>query len=124
MPFKRETKFSIYNEKFKIYDFFMKQTNIFEQDRTEQLNLLNEGLQNKVHDYQKYFTRYEKIANISEIRKKNFHLTEKIENLILNIELLKKIISQKRTDLQMSTSIYNFNRDSFNEKSSEIEKNK
>jgi hypothetical protein len=64
------------------------------------------------------------ISNISDYRKKIFHLSEKIDNLGSYIETIKKIISQKKNDLKISMSIYNFNKENFNEKVIEGDKNK
>jgi hypothetical protein len=124
-PFlKKEIKFSNYNEKFKQYEFFDKQTNIVKTDRFDKMKQLDSKIVSLKEDYQKYFTRYEKITNISNIRKKNFFLTEKIQNLESNIELMRKIIYQKKNDIQISTSIFNFNKENYIHKLQEIDKNR
>jgi biotin-(acetyl-CoA carboxylase) ligase len=123
-PFKREVKFSQYNEKFKQFDFFERQTAMFLADKIEKINLLNNELNSKLNDYNNYFTRYEMITNISLYRNKNYHLNEKIDILSNNIEEIKKIITQKKADLRMSISIYNFNKENFKEKQIELDKNK
>ncbi len=121
---KKEVKFSNYNEKIKQYEFFDKQTNIVKTDRFDKMKQLDTKIVLIKEDYQKYFTRYEKITNISNIRKKNFFLTEKIQNMESNIELMKKIIYQKKNDIQISASIYNFNKENYLNKQQDIDKNK
>ncbi len=120
---KKEVKFSNYNEKFKQYEFFDKQTNVVKSDRFESMKILDDKITLIREDYQRYFTLYQKITNISNIRKKNFFLSEKIQSLESNIELMKKIIYQKKNDLQISASIYNFNKENYTNKQTDIDKN-
>jgi hypothetical protein len=122
--FKREVKFSTYNEKFKQWDFFQRQTQILVLDKSEKLKELNNELNSNLEIYQKYFYKYEMISNISEYRKKIFHLGDKIDHLSNYIDGVKKIISQKKNDLRISLSIFNFNKENLTEKLIEGDKNR
>ncbi len=116
-------KFSNYNEKFKQYEFFDKQTTIVKSDRLEKMRQLDAQISLIQEDYQKYFTSYQKLTNISNYRKKNFFLSEKIQNLEINIKLITNIINQKKNDVQISSSIFNFNLENHTNKKLEIDKN-
>ena len=122
--FKREIKFSTYNEKFKQYEFFDKQSSILKQDTEDKIRILNNQINIIKGEYQKYFIRYEKMTNISNLRKKNIVIDEKIGTLEMNIDILRKVISQKQNDLRISSSIFNFNKETYINKIQEVEKNK
>ena len=69
---KKEKKNSNYNEKFKQYEFFDKQTNVVKSDRFVRMKIPDNKISVIRENYQRYFTLYQKFTNISNIRKKKF----------------------------------------------------
>lgn len=74
--------------------------------------------------YAKYYSLNEKMKNIAKIRNDIVNASEKIANYTEMIETLKKLISQKRSDLHTSSSIFSSNTQNFKEKIQGIDKNK
>jgi hypothetical protein len=120
---KKEIKFSTLNEKFKQYEFFDKQKDVILSDKSEKIKLLNSKLQIAKEAYSKYFTKYEKFENISRMRKQILQISEKIEVYENGIENLKKVISQKNSDIHISSSIFYLNRENYKDKMQNIDKN-
>lgn len=90
----------------------------------EETNILNEHLKLKAEIYQNCINRYEKMTNISNMRKLILDIGDKIFNYELAIDILKKTIKQKQSDLQISSRIYHLNNDNYKDKLIESEKNK
>jgi len=93
-------------------------------DKEEKLKQLNTKIQLVSEDYVKYYSLNEKIKNISKIRNEVMNVTDKIVNYLEMIDILKRQISQKRSDLHTSTSIFSSNTQNFKEKIQGIDKNK
>jgi len=64
------------------------------------------------------------MKNITKIRNEVINVSERISNYTEMIETLKRLISQKRSDLHTSTSIFSSNTQNFKEKIHGIDKNK
>jgi hypothetical protein len=122
-PSKKEIKFSILNEKIKQYEFFDKQLKILTGDKSEKINSLNSQLTIAHEAFKKYYKKYEMTINIDKMRKQIFALQEKIINYEVTIDSLKKIISQKQSDLHISSSIFYINKENYKEKVQNVEKN-
>lgn len=118
---KKSVGFSDYNEKFKKYEFFDQQIQVIQDQKREMIQLLNEQMQMVKESYNKYFNHYEKYTNISKMRQEMFQIEEKIENYKNSIEILKKIISQKNSDICISSSSLN---DKMRELKSKLQDNK
>lgn len=121
--YKKDIKFSSLNEKFKQFEFFYNQTSIYNENKIEKIQQLNNQLKIMQDAYLKYYNKYEKIINIGRMRKQIVHITEKIESFDNTINEIKKIISQKQSDLHISSSIYSLNRENYKENIKRIDKN-
>lgn len=64
------------------------------------------------------------MKNIAKIRNEEIAISERITNYYELIDNFKKLISQKRSDLHTSTSIFSSNTQNFKEKIQTIDKNK
>lgn len=120
---KKEIKFSILNEKIKQYEFFDKQLKIITGDKSEKIYSLNSQITIAHDAFKKYYKKYEMTINIDKMRKQIYGLQEKIMNYEISIDTLKKIISQKQSDLHISSSIFSINKENYKEKVQNVEKN-
>lgn len=104
--------------------FFEKQSKILELDKQEKLKILNAKLISVNESYRKYYSINERLSNITKMRNDIVNLSENISNSTEMIDILKKLISQKRSDLHTSSSILSSNTQNFKEKIQGIDKNK
>lgn len=120
---KREVKFSSMNEKFKQYEFFDKQLRVQKVDKSEKIKILDSKLKVAQEKLEKCYKNYQMTFNINKMRNQIYSIQEKINNFESTIELLKKNISQKQSDLHISSSIFFINKENYKEKVQYIEKN-
>jgi hypothetical protein len=122
-PNKKEVKFSTLNEKLKQFEFFDKQMKVINGDKTDKIKQLENQLQITNDALIKFYKKYKMMINIDKMRKQVVLLNEKINNNETTIDAIKKIISQKQSDLHISSSIFFLNRENYKDKIETIEKN-
>lgn len=120
---KKEINFVQYNEKMKQLEFFIFQNQKNQSEKSESQGELNNKLHDTYKKHERIFVKYEQSISIQKMRNEIMRLEEKISLYDTTVQSLRKIISQKQSDLHISSSILQMNKRNYEEKKGSIEKN-